>query len=207
MNRRMVVVAGAAAAAALWMVSPLEAQAGHNAPREPGVPPGAIHAPKVKTHDDLQPDTLPTLPSGMTVQMIAAGDSIFHNEGHCFACHGQEAEGMPAAGDALTDGLNWAQTNWQSIDSLIKSGMPQDLTRSPIGMPPRGGKSDLTDAQVHLVAAYVWAISQTRGEPWPGGHQSHNPPVPNGSAPAPGKAKPEPRAATHAPKRAAHLEE
>ncbi|HEV2181533.1 MAG TPA: c-type cytochrome [Gemmatimonadaceae bacterium] len=207
MTHRIAFQAAAAAAAALWIVSPLRAQAGHNAPREPGVPPGAIHVPKVKTHDDLQPDTLPTLPTGMTVQMIAAGDSIFHNEGRCFACHGQEAEGMPAAGDALTAGLNWAQPNWHSIDSLITSGMPQELTRSPIAMPPRGGKSDLTDAQVHLVAAYVWAISQTRGEPWPGGHQSHNPAVPNGPAPSPGTSKPRARAATHAPERVAHLEE
>lgn len=198
--RHCIAVHGAAALiAALGIVSAAEAQAGHNAPREPGVPPGALHAPKVKTHDALQPDTLPKLPPGMTVQMIVAGDSIFHNQGHCFACHGQEAEGMPAAGDALTAGLNWAQYDWTSIDSLVKSGMPQELTRSPIGMPPRGGKSDLTDEQVRLVSAYVWAISQARGEPWPGGHQSHNPAVPNGPAPSPGNANAQPHATSHVP--------
>ena len=196
---------GAAAAAALWLVSPLDAQAGHNAPHESNQPP-ASKMPKVKTHDDLQPDTLPTLPAGMTTQMLVEGDSIFHNQGHCFACHGQEAEGMPAMGDALTAGLNWAQPNWQSIDSLIKTGMPQDLTRSPIAMPPRGGRSDLTDAQVHLVAAYVWAISQARGEPWPGGHQSHNPLVPNATAATAAKTKPA-HGAAHAAHRGAHSEE
>lgn len=199
MRRCVALYTTAAATAALWIVSPLGAQTGHNAPREAGVPPGAVNAPKVKTHDDLQPDTLPKLPPGMTVQMIAAGDSIFHHQGNCFACHGQEAEGMPAAGDALTAGLNWAQPDWKSIDSLIASGMPQSLTRSPIAMPPRGGKSDLNDEQVRLVAAYIWAISQARGEPWPGGHQSHNPPVPNGPAPSPGQAKSKPRAAAHTP--------
>jgi hypothetical protein len=40
-------------------------------------------------------------------------------------------------------------------------------------MPARGGKSDLTREEVRRVAAYIWAISQTRGEPWPGGHTSH----------------------------------
>lgn len=175
-----------AAGAALCCAPMLAAQAAHDAAAR-----ASSGAPKVKTHDDLQPDTLPTLPNGMTTAMIVAGDSIFHGQGHCFACHGQEAEGMPAAGDALTAGLNFAQYNWQSIDSLIDTGMPQELTRSPIAMPPRGGKSDLTPDQVRLVAAYVWAISQARGEPWPGGHQSHDPPVPNARAAA--SAKPKPR--------------
>jgi len=128
---------------------------------------------RVKTHDDLQPATLPALPSGVTIADIARGDSIYHGKGNCFACHGIEGEGRPAAGDALTVSLNWAQPEWRSIDSLIIAGIPQPLTRSPIMMPPRGGRSNLTDAEVASVAKYVWAISQTRGEPWPGGHASH----------------------------------
>ncbi|HJQ10657.1 MAG TPA: cytochrome c [Gemmatimonadaceae bacterium] len=126
-----------------------------------------------KTHDDLQPPTLPPLPAGMTIQMIVAGDSIYHGQGNCAACHGIEAQGLPAAGDALTVGLNYAQPKWESIDSVIYLGIPERLTRSPIQMPPRGGRSDLTPEQVRRVAAYIWAISQTRGEPWPGGHQTH----------------------------------
>lgn len=129
--------------------------------------------PKVKTHDDLQPTTLPPLPAGMTLADIVRGDSVYHGKGACFACHGLEGEGRPAAGDALTVSLNWAQYDWRSIDSLIDAGIPQTLTRSPIAMPPRGGRSDLTDGEVRSVAAYIWAISQTRGEPWPGGHTSH----------------------------------
>lgn len=135
--------------------------------------------PTVKTHDDLQPATLPPLPAGMTIADIVRGDSIYHGKGACFACHGLEGEGRPAAGDALTVSLNWAQYEWRSIDSLIDAGIPQPLTRSPIAMPPKGGRSDLTDSEVRSVAAYVWAISQTRGEPWPGGHPSHE-----GTAPA-----------------------
>jgi mono/diheme cytochrome c family protein len=129
---------------------------------------------QVKTHDDLQPATLPPLPKGMTVQTIVAGDSIYHGKGNCAACHGVEAEGLPAAGDGLTDGLAYAQPNWNSIDSLIDAGIPDALTRSPIQMPPRGGRSDLSDEEVRRVAAYVWAISTVRGEPWPGGHPSHS---------------------------------
>ena len=138
--------------------------------------------PKIETHDSLQPAQLPPLPKGMTIQTIVQGDSIYHGKGNCFVCHGTDAEGAPAAGDALTVGLNYAQPEWQSIDSLIDNGIPQVLTRSPIQMPPRGGKSNLTDDEVHLVAAYVWAISQTRGEPWPGGHALHVGMVPAGAS-------------------------
>jgi mono/diheme cytochrome c family protein len=137
--------------------------------------------PKVKTHDDLQPATLPPLPAGVTIAEIVRGDGIYHGKGNCFACHGVEAEGRPAAGDALTVSLNWAQCDWRSIDSLIDAGIPQTLTRSPIMMPPRGGRSNLTDAEVASVAKYVWAISQTRGEPWPGGHASHEAMTPAGA--------------------------
>jgi mono/diheme cytochrome c family protein len=137
--------------------------------------------PSIKTHDDLQPASLPPLPHGMTVQTIVTGDAVYHGKGNCFACHGSEAEGLPAAGDALTVALNWAQYDWTSIDSLIDAGIPQVLTRSPIQMPARGGKSNLSAAEVHAVAAYIWAISQTRGEPWPGGHLNHVALVPTGS--------------------------
>jgi mono/diheme cytochrome c family protein len=135
----------------------------------------------ILTHDDLQPAQLPPLPSGMTIETIVAGDAIYHGKGNCFACHGAEGEGLPAAGDALTVSLNWAQYNWNSIDSLIAHGIPQVLTRSPIQMPPRGGKSNLTSDETRRVAAYVWAISRTRGEPWPGGHSSHSSLVPPGA--------------------------
>jgi mono/diheme cytochrome c family protein len=141
----------------------------------------AAQAPGVETHDELQPAQLPPLPNGMTTQTIVQGDSIFHGKGNCFACHGVEAQGLPAAGDALTVSLAWAQYDWNSIDSLIDKGMPQALTRSPIQMPPRGGKSNLSDDEVRRVAAYVWAISQTKGEPWAGGHASHAGMVPAGA--------------------------
>lgn len=149
-------------------VGELAAQAGH-----------PQHAPSVSgrshpaTHEDLQPPTLAPLPAGMSLDMIVSGDAIYHGKGTCFACHGAEGEGMPAAGDALTVALNYAQHDWRSIDSLIDRGIPQVLTRSPIQMPARGGRSDLTEEEVRRVAAYVWAISGTRGEPWPGGHAVH----------------------------------
>jgi len=142
-------------------------------------PPDTAH--HVQVHDEMQPDTLPTLPPGMTLDMIVQGDSLFHTRGNCFACHGSEGQGLPAAGDAITETLTYVPFSWGAIDSLITVGLPDPLTRSPIGMPGRGGKHDLTDDQIQRIAAYVWAISQTHGEPWPGGHPNHEHMIPLGS--------------------------
>ena len=166
--------------AVLLVLSASAADAQGRQTTQPNNASGGSH-PTVKTHDDLQPPTLPPLPGGMSLADIVRGDSVYHGKGACFACHGLEAEGRPAAGDALTVSLTWAQYDWRSIDSLIDAGIPQTITRSPISMPPRGGRSDLTDDEVRSVAAYIWAISQTRGEPWPGGHPAHNAMAPAGA--------------------------
>jgi mono/diheme cytochrome c family protein len=109
----------------------------------------------------------------MTIAMLRQGDSLFRGKGGCVTCHGQEASGVPAMGSSLTGGLLFLPARWETIDSLIMAGLPEPLTRTPIAMPARGASSNLTAEESRLIAAYVWAISQTRGEPWPGGHTSH----------------------------------
>jgi mono/diheme cytochrome c family protein len=127
----------------------------------------------VDTHEDGQPRKLPSLPSGMTLTMIRQGDSLYHGKGGCVTCHGQEANGMPDLGSSLTGGLLFIPSQWSVIDSVIQTGIPEPLTRTTNAMPARGARSDLTPEESRLIAAYVWAISQTRGEPWPGGHPTH----------------------------------
>jgi mono/diheme cytochrome c family protein len=134
-----------------------------------------------QTNDEMQPSTLPVLPYGMSIQQIVHGDSLFHGRGGCFACHGAEAQGLPAAGDGFTTGLNYVQAKWQDIAQLIARGLPDALTRAPIRMPARGARGDLTNDELRAVAAYVWAISQTHGEPWPGGHTGHEGMLPPGA--------------------------
>jgi hypothetical protein len=80
---------------------------------------------------------------------------------------------MPAMGSSLTGGLGFIPYEWATIDSLIIAGIPEPITRTPIAMPARGATSNLTPEETRLIAAYVWAISQVRGEPWPGGHTTH----------------------------------
>jgi mono/diheme cytochrome c family protein len=128
--------------------------------------------------EEGKPTKMPALPPDVTLSMVHAGDSVFHGKGHCFACHGAEAEGLPNAGSALTLGLNFIPTEVAAIDSVIVYGIPEPITRSAIAMPPRGGKSDLSTDEALAAAAYVWVISQVRGEPWPGGHRTHRNMVP-----------------------------
>ena len=129
------------------------------------------------THEDGQPAKLPSLPSGMTLDMIRQGDSLFRGKGGCVTCHGQEANGMPDMGSSLTGGLLFIPPQWGVIDSVIQTGIPEPLTRTTNAMPARGASSNLTPQESRLIAAYVWAISQTKGEPWPGGHRTHGPPA------------------------------
>jgi mono/diheme cytochrome c family protein len=149
------------------------------------------------TNEEGQPPTLPALPAGMTLDLIRSGDSLFHGKGNCFACHGADATGLPDAGSALTMGLNFVPMEWHPIDSLITAGIPDPLTRSAIAMPPRGGKSDLSSPETRALAAYVWAISQTRGEPWPGGHETHGGMIPPGSTTGTSTARPDTLAWMH----------
>jgi mono/diheme cytochrome c family protein len=110
----------------------------------------------------------------MTTDMIRDGDRLFHGKGGCVNCHGSEAQGLAARGKTLTANLVFIPVgDWNANDSVIAVGMPDGRTRSPIAMPARGQHSDLDAREMRATAAYIWAISQARGEPWTGGHELH----------------------------------
>lgn len=126
--------------------------------------------------EDGQATRLPPLPSGMTLAMVQQGDELFRGKGGCVPCHGLDGGGMPASGSNITAGLHFVPLHWGPIDSLIRVGVPEPTARTPVAMPGRGMASNLTDEESRRIAAYVWAISQVRGEPWTGGHRSHGSP-------------------------------
>ena len=135
------------------------------------------------TDDGGQPDTLPALPEGTTIEDIRNGDVLFHGKGGCVNCHGSEATGLAARGSSLTGGLHLIESgDLRGIDSIIVNGISDAETRSPIAMPPRGQRTNLTTIETHALASYVWALATTRGEPWPGGHALHGPRDANASA-------------------------
>ena len=127
-------------------------------------------------NENGQSAKLPELPQGVTLDMIRQGDDLFRGKGACNTCHGPDGGGMPASGSGITAGLNFVPTEVAAIDSLIKAGIPEPTTRTPVAMPPRGAQSNLTDDETRRLAAYVWAIAQVKGEPWPGGHRTHGAP-------------------------------
>lgn len=97
-----------------------------------------------------------SLPEGVTAEMVAQGGQIFHNEGLCYTCHGQNAQGGPLAPNLADDEwLNIQTGAYEEIVEVIRSGVAQPQEHQA-PMPPMGGAS-LTDQQVQSVAAYVWA--------------------------------------------------
>lgn len=113
----------------------------------------------------VAPSTGPALPSGVTLALVAQGDSLF-NAGSCQRCHG--AKGIGAQnGPSLVAGpwLHHAGA-YDEIVGTITTGIPReklkDTTRRfPMGA--RGGQQmNLKDEQIRAVAAYVWSISRDK---------------------------------------------
>ncbi len=99
------------------------------------------------------------LPEGVTPAMIEQGKKVFGGAGLCFACHGMDAKG--AVGPNLTD-KEWIHVKdgeYAGLVDQITKGTPQGEAKLGKGpMPPKGG-SQISDADVKAVAAYVWSLS------------------------------------------------
>lgn len=101
-----------------------------------------------------------SLPEGVTLAMVAVGDSIF-KKGSCQRCHGMDGKGNER-GPNLTDS-EWAQIggSYAEIVNLVTAGVPKEkvkMPNAPFGMRARGG-INLTDEQVRQVSAYVYTLS------------------------------------------------
>ena len=102
------------------------------------------------------------LPAGITPELIARGDSVFHTSS-CTDCHGQRAKGTPHGPD-LTAG-HFVQTDggYEGIVKIITTGVPVDSIVDPTfpePMPARGGGTPpLSDSQIRSLAAYVYSLS------------------------------------------------
>jgi glucose/arabinose dehydrogenase/mono/diheme cytochrome c family protein len=103
--------------------------------------------------------TLP-VPPGATEAQVARGARIFRGEvdnGTCAGCHGSDAKGTPLAPDLTSGKWLWGDGSFESLTKTIANGVPNPKNfRSP--MPAKGG-TELSDADLKAVAAYVWAIA------------------------------------------------
>lgn len=138
--------------------------AGITACPSPKAPAGDIVEAAAKPPEGTHPDagkavTLPViaLPRGVTADMVALGDRIYHGQAPCAGCHGASGEGTPL-GPALTGKeWLWSDGSYAGIKKTITEGVSQPKKyRSP--MPPNGG-AQLTPDQASAVAAYVWSLS------------------------------------------------
>jgi mono/diheme cytochrome c family protein len=97
------------------------------------------------------------LPEGVTQAMVDKGNEIFHKQGLCYACHGQDAKGL--VGPNLTDDV-WLHSKG-TFDEIVKqvaTGVTKEQSKSGVPMPAKGGSS-ITDDEVKAVAAYVYSLS------------------------------------------------
>jgi c(7)-type cytochrome triheme protein len=79
-------------------------------------------------------------------------------EASCSACHGTGVIGAPKFGDAA----QWGPRAARGVDALVKSA----IAGTPKGMPPKGGRADLSDVQIRGVVEYMLA-SAGLGKPAP----------------------------------------
>jgi mono/diheme cytochrome c family protein len=103
------------------------------------------------------PATAQGLPQGVTQAMVDKGNEIFHKQGLCYACHGQDAKGL--VGPNLTDDV-WLHSKG-TYDDIVKGvliGVTKEQSKSGVPMPPKGGAS-ITEEEVKSVAAYVYSLS------------------------------------------------
>jgi len=76
--------------------------------------------------------------TGAAAQGAAAGKAVYDST--CAVCHAAGIVGAPKPGDAAA----WAPRVKGGLDALVRSAIKGTTT----GMPPRGGRPDLSDAQL-----------------------------------------------------------
>ncbi len=103
------------------------------------------------------PAAAQAIPQGATKEMVAKGNEIFHKQGLCYACHGQDAKGL--VGPNLTDDV-WLHSKgtYEDIVKQITTGVTKEESKSGVPMPAKGG-SAISDDDVKAVAAYVYSLS------------------------------------------------
>jgi len=104
------------------------------------------------TQKGAEPDSSLLAPT-----MIERGRQIYHGQGACHACHGAKLQGGPIA-PALT-GPSWhhIKGSFDTIVDRITDGLSGTM------MVARPGR--ITETQVYLVAAYVYAVSHGLAQP------------------------------------------
>lgn len=104
--------------------------------------------------DDLPRDILSRDP-------VAEGGLLYAQA--CASCHGLQGEGISGLGSPLVGSAAVVESTDRELLALIRDGRPADAmeNRSGMAMPPRGGRPDLSDAQILAIIRYLRAELHT----------------------------------------------
>jgi cytochrome c5 len=121
----------------------LEAAGGASAPAPAAEPAAAEPAPAAAAE---APADAPASEGGID---LAKGQQIYQSA--CFACHATGAAGAPKLGDKAA----WAPRIAQGSEALLNSSI-----NGKGAMPPKGGRVDLSDADITAAVAYMVSESK-----------------------------------------------
>lgn len=114
-------------------------------------------AAEATTPAPAQPAADMDLPEGVTPEMVARGEEVFNGPGICYTCHMQGGVGGPLAPNLTDDQWLNIDGSYDQIVQTVTNGVPQPKEHPGL-MLPKGG-SNISDADVRAVAAYVWSLS------------------------------------------------
>ncbi|MDZ4863484.1 MAG: c-type cytochrome [Gemmatimonadota bacterium] len=100
------------------------------------------------------------LPAGVTQAMVDKGNEVYHKQGLCYACHGQDAKGL--VGPNLADDV-WLHSkgSYEELVAQVTKGVTKEESKSGVPMPAKGGSS-ISEDDVKAVAAYIYSLSHSK---------------------------------------------
>jgi mono/diheme cytochrome c family protein len=93
----------------------------------------------------------------LTPVIIGQGRKIFRGQGSCFACHGNKLEGGPIAPSLRGPKWRHIDGSYEAIIHRIDEGYPGTAMVAHPG--------NITEAQVLMVASYIYAVSHGLEKP------------------------------------------
>jgi disulfide bond formation protein DsbB len=80
----------------------------------------------------------------------------------CLACHGADGRGVQGLGKTIVESDYVASLTDAHLAAFLEQGRPK---ARPVAMPPKGGRTDLTEADLRAIVAYVRGLQDPRRLP------------------------------------------
>ena len=126
-------------------------------------PAGDVVAAAAKPPEGTHPDAGAPLPEGVTQDMVALGDRVYHGQVGRSGLHRLprcERDRLSFGSQSNRPKWLWSDGSFAGIVKSITEGVPTPKQyRSP--MPPMGG-AQLTPEQTKALAAYVWSLGHAK---------------------------------------------